>query len=145
MNWQVQVGDETTSAAVDLAPNGDRSTVFVCAHGAGGNMTDNGVRTVSRTLGERGVDVVRFNFLYKEKKSGRPDPMPRLQATTAAVAGIGFAGRYWFLVRMDAVRRTMSADDAPAIRKFRRLHIAGMLANFVMLVTFVFGMTRVSL
>ena len=63
----------------------------------------------------------------------------------AAVAGIGFAGRYWFLVRMDAVRRTMSADDAPAIRKFRRLHIAGMLANFVMLVTFVFGMTRVSL
>ena len=85
MNWQVQVGEETTSAAVDLAPNGDRSTVFVCAHGAGGNMDDNGVRTVSRTLGERGVDVVRFNFLYKEKKSSRPDPMPRLEATTAAV------------------------------------------------------------
>ena len=85
MERQVQVGDETTSAAVDLAPNGDRSTVFVCAHGAGGNMADNGVRSVSRTLGERGVDVVRFNFLYKEKKSGRPDPMPRLQATTAAV------------------------------------------------------------
>ena len=85
MNWRVQVGDDTTSAAVDLAPNGDRSTVFVCAHGAGGNMDDNGVRSVSRTLGERGVDVVRFNFLYKEKKSGLPDPMPRLQATTAAV------------------------------------------------------------
>ena len=101
MNWQVQVGDETTSAAVDLAPNGDRSTVFVCAHGAGGNMADNGVRTVSRTLGERGVDVVRFNFLYKEKKSGRPDPMPRLQATTAAVVA---------QVRSELAPRTADAD-----------------------------------
>ena len=85
MEWRVNVGDETTSAAVDLAPNGDRSTVFVCAHGAGGNMSDKGVLTVARALNERGVDVVRFNFLYKEKKSGRPDPMPRLKDTTAAM------------------------------------------------------------
>lgn len=32
-----------------------------------------------------GLGVVRFNFLYKEKKSGRPDPMPRLQECFAAV------------------------------------------------------------
>jgi uncharacterized protein len=31
------------------------------------------------------MDVVRFNFLYKEKKSGRPDPMPLLESTVAAV------------------------------------------------------------
>ena len=62
-----------------------------------------------------------------------------------AVAGIGFAGRYWFVLQMDAVRSAMTANDAPKIRQFRRLHIAGMLANFVMLVTFVFGMTRVTL
>jgi predicted alpha/beta-hydrolase family hydrolase len=43
---------------------------------------------VSRALGERGVDVVRFNFLYKEKNSGRPDPMPRLKETTAAVVSM---------------------------------------------------------
>ena len=63
----------------------------------------------------------------------------------AAVAGIGVLGRYWFILQMDAVRSIMTADDAPAIRRFRRLHIAGMLANFLMLVGFVFGMTRVSL
>jgi len=85
MEWKIQVGNETTTAAVDQAPNGDRSIVFVCAHGAGGNMSDKGVTGVSRALGERGVDVVRFNFLYKEKKSGRPDPMPRLKDTTSAV------------------------------------------------------------
>ena len=85
MEWKVQVGNETTSAAVDQGPNGDRSTVFVCAHGAGGNMSDKGVVSVSRALAERGVDIVRFNFLYKEKMSGRPDPMPRLKETTSAV------------------------------------------------------------
>jgi uncharacterized protein len=57
----------------------------VCAHGAGGNMADKGVLSVTRALGARGLDVVRFNFLYKEKRSGRPDPMPKLKETTAAV------------------------------------------------------------
>ena len=85
MNWRVDVGNETTSAAFDAAPNGDRSTVFVCAHGAGGHMSDKAMLTVTRALGERGLDIVRFNFLYKEKKSGRPDPMPRLKETTEAV------------------------------------------------------------
>jgi predicted alpha/beta-hydrolase family hydrolase len=31
------------------------------------------------------MSVVRFNFLYKEKKSSRPDAMPRLKETYAAV------------------------------------------------------------
>jgi uncharacterized protein len=33
------------------------------------------------------LDVVRFNFLYKEKRSGRPDPMPVLQKCIEAVVG----------------------------------------------------------
>jgi uncharacterized protein len=33
----------------------------------------------------QGMDVVRFNFLYKEKRSGRPDPMPVLRKTVEAV------------------------------------------------------------
>ena len=85
MKWTVPVGDETTSAEYDAAPNDDVSTVFVCAHGAGGSMSDKGVLTTSRALRERGIGVVRFNFLYKEKKSGRPDPMPKLKDTTTAV------------------------------------------------------------
>lgn len=83
--WRVQVGDETTSAVFDAAPTGDRSTVFVCAHGAGGHMADKGMLAVTHALGQRGLDIVRFNFLYKEKRSSRPDPMPRLKETTAAV------------------------------------------------------------
>jgi hypothetical protein len=83
--WRIDVGGETTGAVYDPAPNGDHAAVFVCAHGAGGNMADKGVLAVTRALGERGLDIVRFNFLYKEKRSNRPDPMPKLEETTAAV------------------------------------------------------------
>ena len=84
--WTIQVGDATTTtAAYDESPNGDHSTVFVCAHGAGGNMSDKGMLTTTRAIAARGVDIVRFNFLYKEKKSSRPDQMPVLKETTMAV------------------------------------------------------------
>jgi len=61
------------------------------------------------------------------------------------VAAIGFAGRHWFIARMDVVRSTMTADDSSAIRKFRRLHIAGMLLNVLLLGAFCVGLTRVAL
>ena len=82
MTWRVQVGTDEVSAAHDSAGS---STVFVCAHGAGGNMQDRGVMSISQTLRARGVDVVRFSFPYTEKRSGRPDPMPVLKQTTEAV------------------------------------------------------------
>ncbi len=78
----MQVGAGEVSAAHESVGS---STVFVCAHGAGGNMQDRGVISISQTLRARGVDVVRFNFLYTEKRSGRPDPMPVLKQTTEAV------------------------------------------------------------
>jgi len=64
---------------------GERNVVYVCAHGAGGHMGDKGMLAVGEALRARGIGVVRFNFLYKEKGSGRPDPMPRLQECTEAV------------------------------------------------------------
>jgi len=80
--WRVRVGDDEVTAAHDSAGS---SIVFVCAHGAGGNMADRGVLAVSKVMRDRGVDVVRFNFVYKEKRSGRPDPMPQLKKTVEAV------------------------------------------------------------
>ena len=86
MTWTVPVGSETTSAIYDPG-EGDviADAVFVCAHGAGGNMNDGGMQKTAKALVSRGVNLVRFNFLYKEKKSGRPDPMPKLQDCFSAV------------------------------------------------------------
>ena len=63
--WRVQVGADMTSAALDRAATGSASAVFVCAHGAGGNMFDRGMQQTADVLRARGLDVVRFNFLYK--------------------------------------------------------------------------------
>jgi predicted alpha/beta-hydrolase family hydrolase len=89
VEWRVSVGDQTTSAVLEPAEREANSTVFVCAHGAGGNMNDRGIVATAKALRDRDVSVVRFNFLYKEKKSGRPDPMPRLkECITAVVARV---------------------------------------------------------
>ncbi len=84
--WRVPVGGEETSVAFDPATVGaERGVVFVCAHGAGGNMDDRGILQTANALRARGFGVVRFNFLYNEKKSRRPDPMPRLKECFSAV------------------------------------------------------------
>lgn len=83
--WTIAVGSDTTSAVFEPATKDDGGVVFVCAHGAGGNMGDRSMLQLSKELRERGLGIVRFNFLYKEKKSGRPDPMPRLEETFTAV------------------------------------------------------------
>jgi predicted alpha/beta-hydrolase family hydrolase len=83
--WQVDVGKDKTSAVFEAATTDGDGTVFVCAHGAGGNMADRGMLKLAEVFRARGLDVVRFNFLYREKKSGRPDAMPRLEECFSAV------------------------------------------------------------
>jgi len=83
--WKIPVGDAETSAVFEPADDSPNAPVFVCAHGAGGNKDDRGVVALSKALRARGLSVVRFNFLYREKKKGSPDPMPRLQQCFAAV------------------------------------------------------------
>ena len=83
-SWRVAVDGGETSALYEAA-DGNQRAVFVAAHGAGGSMMDRAMAAVSATLRRHGFGVVRFNFLYKERKSGRPDPMPTLTRTFAAV------------------------------------------------------------
>ena len=49
-------------------------------------MADGGMTRAAQTLEAAGFDVVRFNFPYREKGSGRPDPMPVLKAAVAEAA-----------------------------------------------------------
>lgn len=84
--WRVSVDAEETSAVFEPATTSEpASAVFVFAHGAGGTMSDRGMLTVAQVLRGCGLDVVRFNFLYKEKGSSRPDLMPLLKKCVSAV------------------------------------------------------------
>jgi predicted alpha/beta-hydrolase family hydrolase len=49
-------------------------------------MNDAGMLKLAGELRGRGIDVVRFNFPYREKGARAPDPMPRLMECFAAVA-----------------------------------------------------------
>src|SRR6266571_2795336 len=84
--WRVRVGEEETSAIFEPAPASAGGGLFVFAHGAGGHMADRGMLAVSERLRGGGLDVVRFNFPYREKESSHPDTMPRLKECIAAVA-----------------------------------------------------------
>jgi predicted alpha/beta-hydrolase family hydrolase len=85
--WKVTVGADAVSAAYEPPSSGAESAVFACAHGAGGNMSDRGVLATANAMRANGIGVVRFNFLYKEKKSGRPDPMPKCMEVVSAIVG----------------------------------------------------------
>jgi predicted alpha/beta-hydrolase family hydrolase len=83
--WRIPVGTEETSAVYESATDGDDIALFVCAHDAGGNIADRSTVASANALRKEGFGVVRFNFLYKEKGSGRPDAMPKLTNTFSAV------------------------------------------------------------
>ena len=52
-------------------------------------MDDRAMLAAAAALGARGVEVVRFNFPYRERGSRRPDPMPVLRERfEAVVAGV---------------------------------------------------------
>jgi len=83
--WTISVGEAETSAIYEPAEGASSPITFVCAHGAGGHMGDRGMLRQTAALRAHGFNVVRFNFLYRAKGSGRPDPMPRLIECTTAV------------------------------------------------------------
>lgn len=56
-----------------------QAPVFVCAHGAGGHKDDKSMLRLAAALEPLGIEVVRFNFPYREAGSRRIDPMPVLE------------------------------------------------------------------
>ena len=84
--WRISVGDDEITAILDPAAGGRSSPLLILAHGAGGHMADRGMLALSAVLQALGLNVVRFNFAYRERRSARPDPMPRLIECVARVA-----------------------------------------------------------
>lgn len=84
-DWRVAVGDDKTSAVYESAESAHDAALFVMAHGAGGSMSDRSMLAAANALRARSFGVVRFNFLYREKGSGRPDPMPKCMSVFEAV------------------------------------------------------------
>ncbi len=54
--------------------------LLVLAHGAGAGMRHPFLERIAQLLGERKVATYRYEFLYMEQRSGRPDPPAVAQA-----------------------------------------------------------------
>lgn len=74
---RIPVGDESVSALL-IRPD-DARALYLFAHGAGAGMTH-------KSLAERGIATLRYQFPYMEKGSRRPDPPRIAHAAVRAAA-----------------------------------------------------------
>jgi predicted alpha/beta-hydrolase family hydrolase len=82
----IQLDRDATVSGLWLAP-AEAKAAYVFAHGAGAGMTHKSMTAVAEGLAARGVASLRYNFLYMERGSKRPDaPALAHQAVRAAVA-----------------------------------------------------------
>lgn len=73
-------------SALWLAP-ADARAAYVFAHGAGAGMAHKSMTAIANGLAERGIATLRYNFLYMERGSKRPDaPALAHRAVRAAAA-----------------------------------------------------------
>ncbi|MGE3876819.1 MAG: alpha/beta family hydrolase [Parvibaculaceae bacterium] len=86
----IEVGKEGSVSGLLLEPATPRA-LYVFAHGAGAGMTHRSMAAIAEGLAERGIATLRYQFLYMERKSGRPDA-PKL-AQTAVRAAVSEAHR----------------------------------------------------
>jgi predicted alpha/beta-hydrolase family hydrolase len=82
----IPVGAETVSGLL-LRPPGAKA-LYLFAHGAGTNMVHRSMASNVEGLAERGIATLRYNFLYTEKGSKRPDAPRTAHAAVRAAASI---------------------------------------------------------
>ena len=85
-NLKLKVDSTSEVSALLLRPSAARAC-FVFAHGAGAGMTHAFMERVAAALYDRGIATLRYQFLYMERGSKRPDAPPIAHAAVrAAVA-----------------------------------------------------------
>jgi predicted alpha/beta-hydrolase family hydrolase len=83
---RIAVDDATRVSGLLQMPTGARACC-VLAHGAGAGMTHRFMADVADGLGRRGIATLRYQFVYMERGSKRPDAPPLAHAAVrAAVA-----------------------------------------------------------
>jgi predicted alpha/beta-hydrolase family hydrolase len=82
----IEIAKEGSVSGLLLKPASPRA-LYVFAHGAGAGMMHRSMASIADGLAERDIATLRYQFLYMERKSGRPDAPKLAQAAVrAAVA-----------------------------------------------------------
>ena len=117
----IPVGPDRVSGMLMIPENA--KALYLFAHGAGTNMSHKAMTSNAEGLAARGIATLRFNFLYSEKGSKRPDA-PKLahtavRAAAAVAKGVAadlplFAGGRSFGGRMTS--QTQADEPLPGVR-----------------------------
>lgn len=117
----IPVGEESVSGLLMRPANA--KALYLFAHGAGAGMTHKTMESNAQGLAERGIATLRYQFLFMEKGSRRPDP-PRLSHAVVRAAAAEaerlvpdlpiFAGGRSFGGRMTS--QTQSETPLPGVR-----------------------------
>jgi hypothetical protein len=117
----IAIGGDQVSALF-LRP-AQAKALYLFAHGAGAGMTHPSMESNAQGLAVRGIATLRYQFLYMEKGSRRPDPPPRAHAAVRAAAVEArqlapdlplFAGGRSFGGRMTS--QAQAIEPLPAVR-----------------------------
>src|ERR1043165_3163986 len=87
----IRVNDAQRVSGLLQAPPNARAC-YVLAHGAGAGMSHPFMASIADGLAERGIATLRYQFLYMEQKSKRPDP-PKLAHAAVRAAVLEAARR----------------------------------------------------
>jgi predicted alpha/beta-hydrolase family hydrolase len=80
----INVGSDAVSGLLLRPPQA--KALYLFAHGARVGMTHRAMESNAQGLAERGIATLRYQFLYMEKGSRRPDPPPLAHAAVRAAA-----------------------------------------------------------
>ena len=117
----IPVGGERVSGLL-LRP-ADAKALYLFAHGAGTNMAHKSMASNAEGLAKRGIATLRYNFLYTEKGSRRPDAPRLAHAAVRAAAAVGkelagdlplYAGGRSFGGRMTS--QAQAAEPLPGVQ-----------------------------
>ena len=77
---------QSVTALEDPVEGQDRAGItLILGHGAGAGQTSDFIVSFASGLAARGIDIITFNFLYREQGRRIPDPNDKLEACYRAV------------------------------------------------------------
>jgi uncharacterized protein len=121
-DMKIRVDDDHSVRGLLMMPH-HPCACLVLAHGAGAGMTHPFMTTVAQGLAERGVATLRYQFLYMEQGSKRPDRPSLAHATVRAATAMAnrlapvlplFAGGKSFGARMTS--QAQAIEPLPEMR-----------------------------
>jgi uncharacterized protein len=87
MDLQLHVSDAIGSVSATLTRPSDAWLLYVLAHGAGAGMRHHFLESISKSLAQRGIATLRYQFPYMEVGRKRPDQPSILEATVQSAVG----------------------------------------------------------